>query len=140
MEKKIENQITLYTLLVNQIQKYNAILWQFPTLLSAANIVAFTQLFESPFVLLGLSIINLSLIFAFYKMIIRQKQIIESTKKAEKKLKKYYNDFLPNFNKSPKDWMVNESLLKIKAPNIVFTTLLILNALLFIYSLNRISC
>jgi membrane protein implicated in regulation of membrane protease activity len=61
-------------LLVDQLQKYNPIVWQAPAALLAANILALDKLLLSsevstaskPWVLLALGAFNLAFIFALY--------------------------------------------------------------------------
>ncbi len=125
----LENKIQLYSLLINQIQKYNTIFWQFPTILSVANLVSIVQLKDYPPLLLGLSLLNLPLIFAFYKMRVRQKTIINRAKAAEKDLLSYreYSEYIPEFSEA-----------KPEAPKIVLLTLSIMDIILLVYSITRI--
>ena len=119
-----DNQIKLYGFLIDQLSKYNAIIWQAPTALFAANILALDKMSSKPFFILGLFLFNSAMIFACYKMILRQGEIIKAAKKAEDILKTEFQDFIPNFKTSGT-----------KAPWSLVWTLGILNALLFIYFL-----
>ena len=119
-----DNQINLYLALVDQIQKYNSIVWQAPTALLAANILALDKFSSNPFMLLVLSIFNATLIFAFYKMVAQQRTIIDASKAAEEILKATWPNFVPQFKKS-----------KVSAPHLFVWTMGLLNLVLFVKAL-----
>jgi hypothetical protein len=91
--------IDLYTLLVGQLQNYNGIIWQIPVALVAANFVALDYAQGKPWALLPLAIFNGVMIYAFYKMVVRQSAIIEATRSAERRLALDYGDVIPSFRK-----------------------------------------
>lgn len=117
-----DNQIKLYSILVDQLTKYNTIIWQIPTALFAANILVLEKMISKPYFVLTIFIFNSSLIFAFYKMIVQQRAIIDSVQNAEKTLKAVYPDFIPEFKVS-----------KVRAPRLFVWTLSLLNMSLFAY-------
>ncbi len=126
-KKPDDNQIKLYTVLVDQLQKYNTIIWQVPIALMAANILALDKLLSKPVFLLAISIFNAALIFAFYKMVTQQRVLIEASRSAENELKKNWLEFIPDFKPS-----------KIRAPRLFVWILSLLNLGLFIYSVSHI--
>lgn len=119
----MREKIKLYSLLIDQIQKYNTILWQFPTALVAANFFAINNLLKYPYLLLCLSILNLSLIFAFTRMVKTQRAIIDTTKKAEVEMIKQFPLFVPEFPQP-----------NLQAPAVMRDILWILAIVLFFYS------
>jgi hypothetical protein len=44
----LDSQIKLYALLVEQLQRYNTIIWQFPAALLGVNLVVVTPLASQP--------------------------------------------------------------------------------------------
>lgn len=121
--KTDDNKLKLYNLLVDQIQKYNAIIWQVPTALIAANFFALDKFFGNPAILLVLSIFNGVLIYAYHRMIIQQCAVIDATRKAEDDIKGAYPDFIPEFRRTG-----------IRAPSLLVYSLWILDFCLFIYA------
>lgn len=126
---KVDNQIKLYGFLVDQLTKYNTIIWQIPTALFVANILVLDKMISTPYFILPIIIFNGSIIFAFYKMIIQQRTIIDSVKKAESELKVEYPNFIPDFKVS-----------KVRATWLFLWTLSLLNLSLIIYFLYLILC
>lgn len=122
-----DNQVKLYSVLVDQLQKYNTIIWQIPTAIMAANVLALDKLSSTPAFLLAVSIFNAALIFAFYKMVTQQRAIIDASRSAENELRKIWPAFIPNFKPS-----------KFRSPGLFVWTLGLLNLCLFIYSVLRI--
>ncbi len=117
------HQIRLYSLLVDQIQKYNTIFWQFPTAIAAVNFLALHNFSLNPYLLFALFLLNSALIYAFTRMVCTQQTIIQVTKKAEQDLLgKNFSSFVPKFDPKP-----------FKAPNVVVCVLWILNFALFIW-------
>ena len=119
-----ENKIKLYIGLVDQVQKYSAIFWQFPTALLATNLFAFEKFVSHPGVLLGTTVLNGVLIFAYYKLVRTHRAIIEATQRAEAVLRAPYGDFIPTFPDS-----------KVRSPIVVAWTLVALNGVLVLYAL-----
>ncbi len=121
--KTDDNKLKLYNLLVDQIQKYSAITWQTPTALMAANFFALDKFFGNPPILIVLSIFNGVLIYAYHRMIIQQRAVIDATRKAEDDIKGAYPDFIPEFRR-----------IGIRAPSLLVYSLWILDFCLFIYA------
>jgi hypothetical protein len=97
-EIKDEDRIKIYGLLVDQIQKYNTIIWQAPTALIVANFVVLIK-FDSPFPLLALCAFDFVSIYAFHRMVIYQGVIIKATQNTECELKKHFGYMIPEFKK-----------------------------------------
>lgn len=117
-----DNEIKLYGLLVDQILKYQVIMWQIPIALVIGNFLAIEKFIINPYALSCLALFNFGLIFVFYRMIITQAYIIEVTVKAEGKLHRKYSDFLPKFKKH-----------KIRAQYMFVTILFLLEIILIVY-------
>ena len=129
-EKAIdENQIKLYGILVDQLQKYNTIIWQIPTALVAANFLAIDKFHSNSPLLLALSLFNASLIYVFQRMIAQQRAIIKATKSAEAKIKNRYATFIPTFPSKV-----------VPAPKIFLCVIWLLNTVLLLYSVIGILC
>jgi hypothetical protein len=92
-----DRQIKLYELLVDQILRYDAILWQLPTALIIGNLLAIEKFLTSPIPLSALAVFNLGLIFVFGRMVRCQTIITEATRNAEDRLRSRFGDFLPAF-------------------------------------------
>lgn len=92
-----EIRLKLYALLVDQLTKYNSIIWQFPTALLAANalIIAKSIGHWLPIALLG--VVNIPFAHAFHRLIRAQNALIASAKVAESVLLKEHPDFVPIF-------------------------------------------
>jgi multisubunit Na+/H+ antiporter MnhC subunit len=97
--KKYENELKLYTLLVDQLLKYQATIWQIPTALVVGNFLAIDKFLTKPIPLMALVLFDIGLIFVFYRMIKSQRSIIVATKTAERKLKPVFREFLPRFKR-----------------------------------------
>lgn len=121
--KPLENEIRLYLALVDQIQKYSSVFWQFPTALIAANYFAFDKFLTNHFLLLALAIIDAVIIFAFQKMVKRQSEIIKTTKLVEVELRKTFAVYIPTFKQSI-----------ISAPKLTVYTLWFFDLCLLLYS------
>ena len=119
-----DNHIKLYTALVDQLQKYNTIIWQGPTALIVANFFALDKFSSNPLLLFVLFIFNAILIYSFHRMIINQRAIIDATKMAEDELRKTFDIFIPKFSEP-----------KVKVGNLLIWNLWILNLILLIYSI-----
>lgn len=122
-----EIQVKLYLGLVDQLQKYSAIFWQFPTALLAANLFAIDKFISNPWVLLATAVVNGVLIFAYHKLVRTQRAIIDATQKAEDVLRTTYGDFIPVFQQST-----------IRSPTVVAWTLVALDGALVLYALFHI--
>jgi len=120
-----DNHIKLYILLADQLQKNNAILWQVPTALIIANLLALEKFLSKPFLLFSLSIFNFVFIYAYHRMIVGQYALVKAKKKIECELKKTFNIFIPEFP---------EPKMKVEAGRLLVSTLVILNIVLIIYS------
>ena len=94
------DDVKLYALLIDQLQRYNSIVWQVPTALVAADVVAFQQLQSWPFAMLGVSLVSAVLSFAYYRMVVQQEAIISATRKAELSLRIGHDAFIPEFQRS----------------------------------------
>lgn len=124
-----DNKIKLYNLLVDQIQKYNTIIWQVPTALVAANFFALDKFLGNPTLLLVLSIFNAVLIYAYHRMIIQQRAIINASQNAEDELKKVYQTFIPEFHRAG-----------IRAPSLLAYSLWVIDFYLFVYAVIQLFC
>ena len=122
--KPDDNQIKLYALLVDQIQKYNSIIWQVPTALIAANFFAIDRFSSNPWPLLALFVFNSVLIYAFHRMVTQQRAVISAAKYSEVELRKVYDAFIPSFSDA-----------KVRAPRLFVISLGVLNACLFVYAI-----
>ncbi len=119
-----ETELKLYFALVDQLQRYNSIIWQAPTALLAANILAVERFRSFPLLLLPVAFVNATLIFAYHRMVVQQAAIIDATRKAEGKLRNAYPDYVPSFKQS-----------KIRAPRLMVWTLAMLDVALAVYSI-----
>ncbi len=87
----LDSQIKLYSLLVDQLQRYNTIVWQLPTALLALNLVVVGQLANQPgqpWWLLGVAAFDGSMVYGFRKIVMRQSALIRATKLAEDRLRR----------------------------------------------------
>jgi hypothetical protein len=100
MNNQTDNQIKLYALLVDQLTKYNAIFWQAPALVAANVAVLDRALKPWPLVAVALAIFNGAMIWAFWRMVIRQSEITAATEEAEKVLGADHPKLVPTFGKS----------------------------------------
>ena len=92
-----DDDLRLYLALVDQIQKYNTILWQVPTALMAANLLALDRFANNGGVLLVLAIFDAVLIFAFYRLVQQQSILIRTSRQAEKALSGAHAQYVPAF-------------------------------------------
>jgi len=122
-----DSKLKLYNLLVDQIQKYNAIIWQAPTALVAANFFALDKFLGNAALLLVLSIFNGVLIYAYHRMVIQQRAVIDATRKAEDDIKKIYPAFIPKFRRAG-----------IRAPSLLVYSLWVLDLCLLIYAITQL--
>ncbi|MBI5054492.1 MAG: hypothetical protein HZC38_04450 [Chloroflexi bacterium] len=120
--KPDDNQIKLYTLLVDQMQKYNSIIWQVPTALIVANFFGIDKFISNPAILFALFVFNTVLIYAFDRMVTQQRAIIDAARRSETELRNTYNTFIPSFSET-----------KMRAPRLFVITLGALNICLLVY-------
>ena len=125
-ESEPADDIKLYALLVDQVQRYNSIFWQAPAALLAANVISLGALTAKPAFLLGLTVFNLVFIFAFHKLVFTQRFLIKATKSAENRLRNRFPDFIPTFE---------DHALPIRAPGMLVGMLFFLNFWLLSYAL-----
>lgn len=127
-EELDSNLIELYSLLIDQLQKYNSILWQFPIAIMAANTFALDKLLEQPLILLCVAVIDAVLIYALRNLVRQQQAIISATKSVEENLKKtIHRKAIPNFE-SP----------IVRAPPLIVYALSAGTLILMIYSLVKV--
>lgn len=93
----MDEQLRLYSLLIDQIQKYNSIVWQIPTALLVADVLALQQLEARPVALVGVAVVSSALTFAYYRMAVAQGTIIDAARNAEAVLRKEHAGFVPTF-------------------------------------------
>jgi hypothetical protein len=67
--KKYENDLKLYSLLVDQLLKYQTTIWQIPTALVIGNFLAIEKFLAKPIPLIALAAFNFGLIFVLHRMI-----------------------------------------------------------------------
>jgi hypothetical protein len=129
-EKPDDTQLKLYALLVDQLQKYTTILWQFPTALLAANAFALDKFEAQPWMMFALGAIDGVLAYAFHRLVIQQRAIISATKVAEAILSETTcQAFIPKFTTAV-----------IGGPCVIVFTLWTLSAALVVSSLGKICC
>jgi hypothetical protein len=73
--KKYDDELKLHALLVDQLLKYQATIWQIPTALVIGNFVAIEKFLGKPIPLIALTAFNLGLIFVLRRMIKSQRRI-----------------------------------------------------------------
>jgi hypothetical protein len=99
-DPKIDIQLKLYQLLVNQLQKHATILWQLPTALLAANAFALDKCHEHPWLVLAVAVFNGVLAHAYRRVVIQLYAITKATKAAEALFSESgYGVFIPEFSK-----------------------------------------
>ena len=123
-ETGTETKVKLYLGLVDQLHKYTTIFWQVPTALFAANLLALDKFSGMPLVLFTVTLFNATLLFAFRRMIVQQQKIIQAARDAEADLKAVWSKYVPEFSHSC-----------VRAPDVMFYLLVVLDSLLGIYSL-----
>ena len=96
-----DTQLKVYTMLVDQIQKYNTILWQFPAAVLAANFLALDKFSPRPHILFCVAALDCILAYVFQRLVAQQKAIIKASRNMESVLKlTSYAEFVPNFGSS----------------------------------------
>jgi len=124
--------LKLYGFYSNDLQKYNTIIWQFPTALITVNILAINFFIDKPHLLLFIPLVNFVLLHALFKQVHIQRALINALKKIEGKLQEHYgHDMIPNFE-------TKNRILKIKSAPLLCYSLLILNIFFLFYILLRL--
>ncbi|SRR6266542_5352440 len=128
-ETKLDDtQVKLYGTLVDQIQKYSTILWQFPTTLLAANAFAFDKFLALPWALLALAVVDGVLTYALYRLVRAQRAIIDASSAVEEMLRKTsYSTFIPQFKRGG-----------VRAPPLIVYTFCLLTAALVVLSFSKL--
>ncbi|MFA6922210.1 MAG: hypothetical protein WC216_10225 [Gallionella sp.] len=128
-EKKIDDtQLKLYAMLVDQLQKYTTIFWQFPTALLAANAFVLDKFLAQPFMMLALAIIDGVLAYALHRLVIQQRTIISATKASEAILREStYEAFIPKFSNT-----------RVRAPLLIVYVLWTLTSALLVLAIVKI--
>lgn len=125
----VDNILKLYGIYSNDLQRYNTIIWQFPTALVTVNIFAINFFIDKPHFLLFIPLVNFVLLHALFKHTHHQQAIISALRKIEVKLQKHYDrDMIPNFE-------IRNRVLKISSRFLLSYCLLILNIVLLFYVL-----
>jgi hypothetical protein len=126
---EIDYILKLYAIYSDDLQRYNTLIWQFPTALVTFNILAINYFISRPHFLFFIPLINFMLIHALSKQIYNQRAIINALRKIEEKLRKYYDSgMIPEFE-------IKSKVLKIKSAFLLLYGLLILNILFFFYTI-----
>ena len=118
----VDNILKLYGIYSNDFQKYNTIIWQFPTALVTVNILAINFFIDKPHLLLFIPlVVNFVLIHALFKHIYHQMAIRNALRKIEGILLDHYDrDMIPDFK-------VENGILKKSSANLLSYGLLFLN-------------
>jgi len=93
-----EKQLSLYKIYSDDHQKYNTLIWQFPSVIIGLNFLAISNLSPSWWIFLVLWIINNVMLLFLAKHIFHQRCITNAMAEIESKLKKL-NLIVPNFTK-----------------------------------------
>lgn len=127
-----DNILKLYEIYSSNLQKYNTIIWQFPTALVSVNILAINFFIDKPYLLLFIPLVNFVLLHALFKHVYNQSAIINALKEIENKLRKHYDQkIIPNFE-------VKNRILKIRSALLLSYSFLILNIMFLSYTLWRL--
>ncbi len=96
MKKYIDNnEIRLYSLLIDELFRHQNTIWQIPTALLVANFIVLINYQCNSAFLTVLWLFNAGMLYVLGNMIISQRKIVDTIDKAEKKLKSKYSDYLP---------------------------------------------
>jgi hypothetical protein len=95
-----ENEIKLYTLLVDELFKHHTNIWQIPTALITVNFLVLNIFQLQWYPLTALLVFNAGMIFVFCQLVNSQKQIINTIKLAEDALDPSFRAFLPKVKSS----------------------------------------
>ena len=130
----VEKILEIYKIYSDDNQKYNTIIWQFPTALITVNILAINFFLNKPCVLLIISFANFVLLHALFKHVHHQRAIINALKKIEDKLREYYDqDMIPDFK-------AKSRIMKIKSAYLLSYSLLAMNFVFLVYTLWMLLC
>lgn len=124
----MDEQVRLYSLLVDQIQRYNSIVWQVPTGLVAADVVALQQLNDRPLAMFGVALVSGTLTFAYYRMVVSQGILIRAARAAEAQLRDQYVGFVPNFPNAPVSsrWLIVAALVLFNVGLVIYAVMQLL--------------
>lgn len=114
----------MYEIYSKDNRVYNGIVWQFPLALITVNALSIAFLWDKPFLLPILPIINFALLHALFKLGHNQGAIIDSLKGIENDLKSSSNQveaYIPKFEKD-RPW-----ILGVRSRALISWTLLALN-------------
>ncbi len=118
-----DREIKLYELIVDQLHRYGSIIWQLPTALVAANLLAFQHASHLPLVLIGIALFNGAMIYVLHRMTTQQRALIEAARNAEAALGVHYPGFVPSFARAG-----------VSAPRVLLATMVVLDAGLFLFA------
>jgi hypothetical protein len=128
----IDRILEIYRIYSDDNQKYNTMIWQFPTAILSLNIVAINFFQNKPCALLIVSFFNFILIHALFKQVHNQRAIINALLKIEDRLREYYElNMIPDF--TPKS-----RIMKIKSSYLLTYSLLFMNFVFLGYILWRL--
>jgi len=96
------HRIALYSILCDQLHRYNTIFWQFPLALVTAHILALGNLRQDVPVLLAVVFFDGVLAYAFQMMVCHSRALVAATQEAEKSLRGEFDGFVPTFPKHAK--------------------------------------
>jgi hypothetical protein len=101
-DSELNTEIRLYSLLIDQLQKYNSILWQAPAALFTANLLALGgKLLDQPSTAIAVAIFNGAFILALYRIVRAQETLIKTMRASEKALRNTdFQTYVPNFEES----------------------------------------
>lgn len=95
-----DNEVKLYSLLVDELFKHHTNIWKIPTVLITVNFLVIYQFQSQWYPLIALFVFNAGMIFVFFQLVKSQKQIIDTIKSSEDALDPTFHAFLPRV-KSP---------------------------------------
>lgn len=124
--------LEMYEIYSKDNRVYNGIVWQFPLALVTVNAVSIAFLWERPFLLPVLPIINFALLHALFKLGHNQGAIIETLQGIEAELRKKSPRaaaHIPNFEKD------RPEILGWRSRVIISWTLLVLNIIFMLLAL-----
>lgn len=155
-KNNIDNILKLYGIYLNDLKKYNTIIWQFPTALVTVNILAINYLLDKPHILFFISLVNFVLLHALFKHVHHQSAIICTLKKIEYELREHYDrdgrDIIPDFEVKktiPKEErpttcarcffkIINMRIFRTKSAHLLSCSFFIFNIVFFLYTIWKI--
>ncbi len=130
----IQKVLELYRIYSDDKQRYDTIIWQFPTALVTVNILAINFFLDKPYLLLFISLANFVLLHSLFKHVYHQKAIIKALKTIGDKLRECnFGDIIPNFE-------IGNKIMKIKSADLLSYALLVMNLAFFILIILRLIC